>query len=365
MSRNIFEGESVRADLADKVYLRLLKRKWFSYDDVAIDYDEGLQNQIAKYGISKCSIYGELKKAFAEVLCAVKQKEGDNSIKVKKNKVSKRGNSYCYVGEEEDPLAEMRRAKVIKDIKRYYDFCQDSAGFFPISWLEYFLKDSMDLLAIRRRKHLGNQVVSTSSLGRSLTNVEFLPRFYDAIKRKQVLEIDYAGNKPPYDIPETLIFHPQYLREYNGRWQLYGHAEGKMPEFGYKIAVDRIAGEPRFCDKKLVYVAAPPHFYDNYFKNIVGVTHLENSTPMDVCIRVHSLYMYKLVSTKCFHPSQKTIMEFGTNGCQYADFLVHVEINNEFIGSILQMGSELEIVSPSSVRETFKKRIEDMADRYR
>ena len=49
-----------------------------------------------------------------------------------------------------------------------------------------------------------------------------------------VLEIDYK----PYDEEEvTLMFHSHYLKEYNGRWHLFGHAEGKEPEYGYNIAL--------------------------------------------------------------------------------------------------------------------------------
>ena len=39
-----------------------------------------------------------------------------------------------------------------------------------------------------------------------------------------VLEIDYK----PYDEEEvTLMFHPHYLKEYNGRWHLFGQVMQK------------------------------------------------------------------------------------------------------------------------------------------
>ena len=39
-------------------------------------------------------------------------------------------------------------------------------------------------------------------------------------------------------------------------------------------------------------------------------------------------------------------------------------MNNEFIGSILQMGAGLDIVSPNEVRDIFKQRVEDLAKLY-
>lgn len=57
-----------------------------------------------------------------------------------------------YVGEDKDPLREMRMAKAINDIRQYWYFCQDAAGLLPTSWLEHFLQGSADLLEINRRR---------------------------------------------------------------------------------------------------------------------------------------------------------------------------------------------------------------------
>ena len=97
------------------------------------------------------------------------------------------------------------------NLKQYWKFCQDSAGFLPFSWLEYFFKDCQDLIEIKVKKQKGEQVIS-SSIDRILTNIDFLPMLYEAIINKQVLEIDY---KPYEEVLETLIFHPHYLKEYN------------------------------------------------------------------------------------------------------------------------------------------------------
>lgn len=54
----------------------------------------------------------------------------------------------------------------------------------------------------------------------------------------------------------------------------------------------------------------------------------------------------------------------------YGEFYVQVEVNDEFVGRILQMGAGLEIVSPQivspqNVREKFKRRVEALADLYK
>lgn len=70
--------------------------------------------------------------------------------------IEEHGNNRCkhfrYIGEDNDPLADLRNAKIVNDLKQYWRFCQDSAGFFPASWLEFFFKDCKDLLDINKKR---------------------------------------------------------------------------------------------------------------------------------------------------------------------------------------------------------------------
>ena len=185
---------------------------------------------------------------------------------------------------------------------------------------------------------------------------------YEAIDNKQVLEIDY---KPYGDEPETLIFHPHYLKEYNGRWHLFGHAENHNPQNGYNIPLDRIQTRPREKSKK-EYIPAPPLFYENLFKNIVGVSHSEKYKKFTIIVRAHTYYMFKLTETKPIHPSQEIATPWGEyEDGVYGEFSLKLEINNEFIGRIMQMGAELEITSPVEVRKIFKQRVESLSKLYK
>ena len=254
----------------------------------------------------------------------------------------------------------MRNAKVINNLRQYWKFCQDSAGFFPKSWLEYFFKDCQDLLEMRARKQKGEQVIS-ASLDRILTNIEYLPMLYEAIVNKQVLEIDYKSFGGEQ---ETLIFHPHYLKEYNGRWNLFGHAEGHSPENGYNVPLDRIQTRPRE-KSKVEYISASPMFYEQFFRDIVGVSHTKDTIKYNIIIRAYTYYIYKLTETKPIHQSQSIAKSWGDHEDGiYGDFSLEVEVNNEFIGRILQMGAGLEIVSPSEVRDLFKQRVKDLANLY-
>lgn len=354
---NLFFGENYHSSFALLIYERLMSREWFTYADIMAEYWGANSNNDLTY-VSNCDGYGELKKTFFTIRKIMKDRLGDDYIEAKGNN---RNRSYRYIGSFEDPLADMKNAKVISSLKQYWEFCQDSAGFFPEVWLEYYFADCQDLLSIKTKKKKGEQVISLS-IDRHQTNIEYLPMLYESIKNRQVLSIDYQ----PYEEEKvTFVFHPHYLKEYNGRWHLFGYAEEPEAKEGVDLALDRIVNRPREVYKK-EFVKAPERFYELFFENIVGVSHHENCSPEEIHIRAHTLYIHRLMETKKLHETQETVLPFDDHeDGSYGEFTVYVEVNNEFIGRILQMGDGLEIVSPKNVRDLFRERVKKMAELYK
>ena len=352
---NIFDGEGYAALFANIIYKFLKTREWFSNADVmAVFLGLGSAEELP-CPISKCDHIKELTKALLDIREAI----GDSNFDIDGNNRNKK---YRYIGDDV-PLKNMRNAKVVKDLRKYWHFCQDSAGFFPTSWLEYFFKDCQDLLDIKTRQQKGEQVLS-ASLDRMLTNIELLPMLYQAIVGKQVLLIDY---KPYEKELQTLTFHPHFLKEFNGRWHLFGHAEEKQadyPEYGHDIALDRIVGKPREV-YNINYLSAPAGFYTAFFKDIVGVSHKSGAKVEDIRIRAHSLNIFKLTETKKIHDSQETTISYGLHeDGEYGEFIVRLEVNKEFIGTILHYGAGLEVVGPEEVRKEFRDIVTELYHFY-
>lgn len=354
---NPFSGTGERVQFARLTYNRLMSRERVTYADVMADYLRLKSAEELPCPVSKCDHYGELKKAFPNVVEMIKKTAGPDSIDEEGNNRERR---FRYVGEKEAPL-ETWLYTIWKGVEEYRQFCEDSAGFFPISWLEYFFKDCKDLLNIKTKRKVGEQVLS-ASLDRILKNIDLLPILYEAIKNKKVLSIEY---EPFTEEKRTHTFHPHFLKEFNGRWYIFGHADRYMPEFGYNLAVDRIVGEPKEIED-VKYISAPSGFYTEYFKNIVGVSHPKDPIAQEIKIRVRNKYMFMLTETKPIHSNQVTVTPYGQHeDGEYGEFSITVEVNNEFIGRILQMGSGLEIVSPQVVRDRIKQAIEEMAKLYK
>ena len=92
---------------------------------------------------------------------------------------------------------------------------------------------------------------------------------------------------------------------------------------------------------------------------------MKDAVVYSIIVRAHSYYIYKLIDTKPLHAPQDIVTPFKEHADGlYGEFAVQVELNNEFIGRILQMGPGLEIMSPSIVREEFAKRVKQLADLY-
>lgn len=353
VQHNIFNGDSYHAIYSRIIYSKLMHREWVTLTSVM---EEAIMKPLT-CGVSKCEGYVELKKAAGTLRKCLKEVAGKDSIEEEGNNRDRR---FRYIGKDPDPLRDMRNAKAIKDLGKYWQFCQDSAGFMPESWLEYFLNGSMDLLEIKKHKGDGEQVISCG-MDKMLKNIEFLPHIYDAIKKKTVLLVRY---QPFGREKQELFFSPHLLKEYNGRWHVLGHADGCEPEYAYYLALDRIDGKPELAKAK-IYVPAPKGFYENFFKNVLGLTHKKSNYVGEIIVRAHSEYMFNLMDTKPMHHSQKVLIPFGQyeDGI-YGDFSFNVELNNEFIGRILQMGEGLEIVGPPKAREVIKKRIARMNSLY-
>lgn len=363
---NPFEGGSYKSQFSLIIYKRLISRLWFSNADVMADFLSCGSPTKLPFSITKCEGYGEMKKAFCLIRNMLNNSE-ENCIQERGNL---RDREFCYVGKIDDPLSEMvaaaNEAKYKKDLNEYFQFCQDSAGFFPTSWIEHFFADTLDIFQIKKRKSNGKEIIGTS-ISRKLKNIEWLPFIYESIRDKNVLQISYHEK---FQVPISIIFHPHFLKEFNNRWHLFGIVEKKNKETGkicfiegYNIPLDRIDEKPKIL-KDSAYFKEPNKIkYPNYFNDIVGTTKTKGMKLYPITLRIYGKYMFGLITTKPIHQSQETTMEFNEN-LGYGEVTMTLRPNNEFYGRILQMGSDLEITSPQEVRDEITKRISDMSIRY-
>jgi predicted DNA-binding transcriptional regulator YafY len=194
----------------------------------------------------------------------------------------------------------------------------------------------------------------------NLTNIHLLPFFFKAISNKQVLRFNYQRfGQEPFE----LTFHPQFLKEYNGRWFVFGEAD-REPYQAYNVPLDRIVGEvAEVVD--IEYIPAEKGFYKEYFKNIVGVTHEKGTIVETVVIRTKTEYQHGLLLTKPLHHSQKETLPFEEHeDGHYGEVILTIEPNRELRGKILAYGQYLEVIEPKSLRKQIKVIIQQQVETY-
>lgn len=362
-SKNIFGGQSARALFAHYVYEELRKRKFVTLVDVLCIYYKRDKSYYDLHTYSSDKAYIQLKKAFPEVVKALEQVEPGCVID---NGKTGKGKAFKYVGKDDDPLAAEKKAVVQKSVEDYVEFCKASVGIMPASWFSSFFENTQLLLDTERESEGGNALIR-SSLEQNLTNIHLLPMFYKAITDHQVLRFSYQRfGQEPFE----LTLHPQFLKEYNGRWFVFGEADrlrssGEHETFkAYNVPLDRIVGEVSTVDD-VEYIPASKGFYQQYFKNIIGVTHEKGAKVDQVVIRTKSEYQHGLLLTKPLHHSQKETQPFGEHDGQwYGEVTLTIEPNRELRGRILMYGEGLEVMEPLTLREQIRDVIKRQMDAY-
>lgn len=360
-NKNPFARGGVYGKYARKTYDLLMTKEWISNE---IIHNKTYPDEpIPKRGISQTEHYSQFKQAVSGIKDLIEAKCPDTI----ESEGSNRKKRFRYVGDDNDPLEDLRNAVTIKNLKVYAEFCQDSAGFIPIEWLKHFFKNTYDWLNIRDTKDRGEQIVE-ADVNRGLHNIELLPLFYDAIKEKKVVRFQYHHFL--FSEPKQVTMHPHFLKEYNGRWHIFGKTSDLDNKLDNELdiahaALDRIKkhnGEWIEPVPDIVYESAPPNgYYSKRFEHVVGLTSFPDQLPCCVHVRAKNKIMYGLTRTKPLHHTQQEIIPF--NG-EFAEFTLNVELNNEFFGRILQMGEGLEITEPEEARHLIKSKVEELSKIY-
>ena len=358
-NKNIFAGIGVKTTFVNILYEQLMKREFVTLADVMCikrRYPKGFYDNNPKATLSREMFYGDLKKASSELT---------NELKsvcpgcIEENGKRGKGKAFRYVGKDDDPLAAERQAIEQKRLEDYVAFCKASAGILPSSWFSSYFENTQLLLDTNREVESGASHIC-SSLEQNLTNIDLLPVFNKAITDKKVLRFSYQRfGQDPFE----LIFHPQFLKEYNGRWFVFGEAN-REPYKAYNVPLDRIVGELIEVND-VEYIPVPKGFYQEFFKDIIGVTHEKGAKVEKVVIRTKTEYQHGLLLTKPLHHSQKETLPFGEHEeGLYGEVTLTIEPNRELRGKILLYGENIEVVQPLLLREQIKEIIKKQMEVY-
>lgn len=259
----------------------------------------------------------------------------------KSYRYTKPGFSIFQMPLSDQDLSELRQALAI--IRQYQGFDR----------LEHFEKL---LTRLEKRIHIKRQNEAPCIFFETnprTTGLRWLNELYQHIRRSQCLDLKYRPFEP--DRQEQYTFSPYLLKEYNNRWFLIGHNHSEHKT--WTLALDRILAIAP--NKRTAYYRDPAFNVESWFRDIIGVTVLEDVKKQEVVIRVSPLQA-RYLETKPLHHSQRVIQRDTT----FVDFVYSLQANYELEAALLELGERVEVLSPASLRERIKERLSRALEQY-
>ncbi len=187
-----------------------------------------------------------------------------------------------------------------------------------------------------------------------LVGLDNFDGLFNAIVDRHVLKIRYS---PAFDKEEDRMFHPYYLKQYNCRWFLLGF-DVKVQAIR-NFALDRIKGFSVM--NEIEYVPYEGGGFEEYFKDVVGVTIMENEPVQDIEFLVYDEKTFNYLTTNPFHPSLKILKGYSQE--EPARMRVTVRPNFELEAVLLRYADNIRIISPESFRQRFVARARKILER--
>ena len=108
---------------------------------------------------------------------------------------------------------------------------------------------------------------------------------------------------------------------------------------------------------------APRNFYQEYFKDIVGVSRSEGGIVQTITIRTKDFIVHNLIRTKPIHASQKETIPFDKEN-HVGEFTIQVIPNIELQTRLLSYGPGLYLTSGVKVQQDMRNAINKMKALY-
>ncbi len=196
---------------------------------------------------------------------------------------------------------------------------------------------------------------------RNLTNAKLVSMLATYILRENVLRFSYKSSQKE----QQVTFHPQYLKEYNNRWAVYGKCEGENL-YPTCIRIDSInygSLSSLTKDDDIKYVKAERGFYREYFKDFIGFSRKYNAEVENVYITTNDEKVHNLIKTKPFHESQEEVEPWSAEE-QHGKFLLKIIPNIELRTKLLAYGAGITLEGNGWFQQEFKDEIKKMAELY-
>ena len=213
-------------------------------------------------------------------------------------------------------------------------------------WLEEVISNLEYRFGIKEHSE---KVVSFEQ-NEQLKGIENLAEIIDSTVNHQTLEIVYLTFRGK-EIP--MVIHPYYVKQYNGRWFLYGLNE-ELSKIS-NLALDRIQS---FHKSDVPFKKNEQYDFDTYYDDVVGVTIPNDDVKKETIGLRFSANRFPYVISKPIHNSQ-TI----TDESKY-EIEIQVRPTRELDQQLFSFIPDVEVLYPEWYRQHIREKIEENLKKY-
>lgn len=186
-----------------------------------------------------------------------------------------------------------------------------------------------------------------------LRGLEHISPLYQAILHKKPLLINYQSFKAQKS--QQAVYYPYLLKEYRNRWFLI--AKPKKGSTLSTLALDRIIEFQELAKES--FIEQEDIDFDNYFKDLLGVTKTEKDKAQKVILQIDkSTAPYVL--TKPLHHSQKLLKQDEKGIIIQIEVVLNFELEREILG----FGECMKVLAPRILAGRVQRRIEKSLQQY-
>ena len=206
-----------------------------------------------------------------------------------------------------------------------------------------------NLLALGKERLSGRVAVEDIPSGQ-----RWLTILMDAMTENRVVLIKYRKYTSQQE--ETRHVKPYALKEFARRWYLAGWSEERGSERVY--ALDRIAS---LAATGWTFKMPRDYDIDDLYSQTIGIYQDGKTEPESIYLKVTE-HEANFLRDLPLHPSQ---FEIGPEGEGYVKFRIRVIPNEDLLMELKRLGSEVEILSPLSLRKRMAEELQEAANKYK
>lgn len=255
----------------------------------------------------------------------------------------------CYYRYENSDFSIFNNELSVDDINKLQstiDMLSRFRGSATNAWLEEVISNLEYRFGLKSN---AEHLVSFEQ-NEQLKGIENLANIIDSTVNHQTLEIVYLTFRGK-EIP--MVIHPYYVKQYNGRWFLYGLNEelGKISN----LALDRIQS---FCKSDKPFKKNELYDFATYYDDVVGVTIPNDDVKKETIGLRFSANRFPYVVSKPIHKSQTIIDESKYN------IEIQVRPTRELDQQLFSFIPDVEVLYPEWYRQHIQNKIEENLKKY-